>query len=82
MATCPRCGGFLGECHHCIGIWRLHLRAMRSALLGGVIGGMTGSLMLLLIYRQVSWPSVIVAAAIGIIVVMAMQWGEPPATRR
>jgi putative flippase GtrA len=22
MATCPRCGGFLGEKHRCRGLWR------------------------------------------------------------
>jgi hypothetical protein len=48
-------------------------------LFGGVIGAATGGLILFLIYGDVSWVSVALAAFIGILVVAALQLGEPPA---
>jgi len=55
---------------------------MWATVLGGVIGGVGGWLFLWLVYRQASWLSVAVGTLIGMMVVLAMQWGEPPATRR
>jgi hypothetical protein len=40
MATCPHCGGFLGERHHCEGLWPRRARRVGGstlAMLGGVV---------------------------------------------
>jgi hypothetical protein len=75
MATCPRCGGFLNEHHRCIGLWRLRLRAWWRLLFGAAIGGALGWLVLVAVAGQPSWLSVMVAATIGMVVVIGLQRG-------
>lgn len=71
MATCPRCGGFLDEHHRCTGLWRLRLRACGAVLLGGIVGGLGGSLFLSAFSGQPSWLSIAVTALLGMILVVA-----------
>lgn len=79
MATCPRCGGFLGARHRCSGLWRLRLRFWGALLVGGIIGAAVGALVLSLVYDEISWYSVALAAFIGIFIMTAVRLGEPPA---
>jgi hypothetical protein len=73
MATCPRCGGFLHEHHHCAGLWRLRLRGLSVLVLGGVGGAVGGWLILVAVMGQASWLAVAVAASSGVFVVMALR---------
>ena len=38
MATCPRCGGYLGDRHRCHGAWRRVRAATIAVCLGSAIG--------------------------------------------
>jgi hypothetical protein len=38
MATCPKCGGYLGDDHRCSGAWRHAARTMGVALVGAPFG--------------------------------------------
>jgi predicted lipid-binding transport protein (Tim44 family) len=73
MATCPRCGGFLNEHHHCVGLWRLRLRAWGAVLVGGIVGGLAGMLLLSGFNREASWLSITLTALLGMIIVVAMR---------
>jgi hypothetical protein len=79
MATCPQCGGFLGEDHRCVGLWRLRLRVWGTILLGGMVGGLVG---VLVGGGQASWSALAIAVLLGMVIVVAMRRGEPPATHR
>jgi len=37
MATCPKCHGYLGPRHRCVGLWRLRLRRAVSATIAILI---------------------------------------------
>jgi hypothetical protein len=77
MATCPRCGGFLDDRHRCTGLWRLRLRALRSTVLGGLVGGVLGWLVNSIAFGSASWPSIGIAALLGMIIVRSLIRGEP-----
>jgi hypothetical protein len=38
MATCPRCGGYLGSHHRCRGVGLRRLRTVSYVLLGAAVG--------------------------------------------
>jgi hypothetical protein len=37
MATCPRCGEFLDEHHHCTGLWRRRVSSATGMLVGAAV---------------------------------------------
>jgi hypothetical protein len=47
--------------------------AIRSALLGGIVGGLAGLLLLSGFNIEASWLSITVAALLGIIIMVAMR---------
>ena len=55
MATCPRCGKFLGEHHHCVGLWRRRLSSATGMLSGAILS-------MLLLYAVSDNPSAIIVA--------------------
>jgi hypothetical protein len=73
MATCPKCGGPLGDQHRCAGLGRLRLRLWGTRLAGALIGGGIGTLLLSLVYGRAAWPAVILAGVVGFLIVQAFQ---------
>jgi len=37
MATCPRCGAFLSDHHHCVGLWRRRVRSVFAMFWGAIL---------------------------------------------
>lgn len=64
MATCPRCGEFLSEHHHCEGVWRRLLGGLSVALVGALLGVSA----LLIADQRSSDPLIIVTALLGAVV--------------
>jgi hypothetical protein len=75
MATCPRCGGFLHEQHHCAGPWRFWLRTALSVVLGGIAGLVVGWLVLVAVDADASWLPLAMAASVGIVIALALHVG-------
>ena len=70
MSTCPRCGGFLGEHHRCVGLWGRRVRTVGAsalAMLGGAVLGV------LALYTVSGNPS---GATIALGVLAGMMIGE------
>jgi hypothetical protein len=68
MATCPRCGGFLGSNHRCRGVWRLKRRALLAMLIAATIGGALTWLTFLVFFGQASAVVVAIGALVGLII--------------
>jgi hypothetical protein len=77
MATCPRCGKFLDDDHRCVGVWRMHLRALRAIAAGGFAGAIIGELSFMTVSGRTSWLAVAMAGITGMAIVIAVQRGEP-----
>jgi hypothetical protein len=78
MATCPRCGGFLDEHHHCVGVWPRHARRIGGSALAMLAGAI---LSLVVLYMLSSNPSG-VTVALGVVVGMIIGQGVRTAVTR
>jgi hypothetical protein len=70
MATCPRCGGFLSDNHHCVGLWRRRMRSVVAMFWGAVLS-------IFMLYAVSDHPSglvVSIGAVSGIVLGRAV-WG-------
>ena len=64
MATCPRCGGYLGPDHKCEGLWRVRLRYASAATLVALAGVSVVELIIVLFTDRPS-PGVL---ALGVVI--------------
>jgi hypothetical protein len=67
MATCPRCGGYLGSRHRCRGVG---LRTSGLVLLGAAAGFLGP----FLIADRPSGPLLIVTSLLGAVLTLAVHW--------
>lgn len=65
MATCPRCGQFLGAHHECRGLWRLRLYVWVRIALGALGGAAVGTVMTIVVFGSAGLPSVLLSLAAG-----------------
>ena len=72
MATCPDCGGFLGERHECPPAWLHYVRFGRSLVPSAVLGAVVGGAVLLLVHGQVTWLTIALMAVIGVLIHLAL----------
>jgi len=77
MATCPRCGGYLGEYHRCAAAWRRWIALVRRLCIGAVAGATIWAIAVAVVFGPPSWSGVTIAAAIGALVTDAVLRGEP-----
>jgi predicted MFS family arabinose efflux permease len=70
MATCPKCGGYLGDDHRCSGAWRHAARTMGVAL-GGAAFGVVAVRM---VAEHPSMPLLAATALLAAVLVTAV-WG-------
>ncbi len=78
MATCPTCGGALGDRHECPPIWKLRLRAVQYSLFGALAGAIVGAALPFLIGGSKGRPSIwaiLAMAAAGVLVERALRIG-------
>jgi hypothetical protein len=68
MATCPRCGAFLGEGHQCRNPWRRRLRLGVSIAMAIGLGG---SVSVFLLFRVTGNPTKATVAVVAILGVVA-----------
>lgn len=68
MATCPKCGGYLGAHHRCWGV-RRQLQALGFAAAGVVAGLVT----VFLASDRPSVPLLLVSAALGAVLALAVR---------
>ena len=68
MATCPKCGGYLGPNHHCWG-GRRAFALVRLALIGAAVGFV---LPLLWLDRS-SMPLLLTTSALGMVLTLAVR---------
>jgi len=67
MATCPKCGDYLGTNHRCWGV-RRQLRMLGLTVAGGV----AGLLVVFLVADRPSEPLLLVTAALGAVLTLAV----------
>jgi hypothetical protein len=67
MATCPKCGGYLGRNHHCWGGRRI-LNHIRTALVGALVGFFLPLLWL----DRFSVPLLLTTALLGVVLTLAV----------
>ena len=72
MATCPNCGGYLGERHNCAGVWRLHAGVAARIGVGALIGGIVGGVVIGVLVGVPSLASLFVTATVGGIIAHAI----------
>ena len=77
MATCPRCGHFLGECHRCQGVWQLRVRVWSRVFSGLLVGALVAVGASVATHNGLSLSAVALAALTGGIVSSAYMRGEP-----
>jgi len=70
MATCPRCGAFLGEGHQCHHLWRRRLRLGTSVVVAMGLGSFVG---MFLLFGVVDHPS---SLTIAVVTILGMITGE------
>jgi hypothetical protein len=70
MATCPRCGGYLGSHHRCRGVGLRRLRTSSFVLLGAAAGFLGP----FLIADRPSGPFLLVTSLLGAVLTLAVHW--------
>lgn len=65
MATCPRCGHFLGARHECRGLWRLRLYVWTRIALGALAGAAVGTVATIVLYGSAGLASLLLSLAVG-----------------
>jgi hypothetical protein len=68
MATCPKCGGYLGRDHRCWG-GRRTLSQIRLA----VIGALAGFFLPMLWLDRISMPLLVTTAVLGLVLTLAVR---------
>jgi hypothetical protein len=68
MATCPRCGGYLGSRHRCRGVGLRRLRTFSYVLLGAAVGFLGP----FLIADRPTEPLLLVTSLLGAVLTLAV----------
>lgn len=72
MATCPRCGAFLGDGHRCVPAWRRTLRVAVLLARSAAVGAIVGALLLIAIDGRASWYAVAASGGVGLVIDLAI----------